>query len=64
MFIEMHAALNDTVGFVQALALMGHGLTELGREEGDAVASVASAAQDRLRVIEDTWLDYVQAVRE
>ena len=63
MFIQMKSALNDSLGFVQALVLIGHGLEQIGREEGDAVVSVASAAQERLRIIEDTWLDYVQALR-
>ena len=63
MFAAMRGALHDTVGFVQALVLIGHGLEQIGREEGDAVVSVASAAQERLRIVEDTWLDYVQALR-
>jgi len=41
---------------------MGRGMAELGRDEGDAVMAVAGAACDRLQIVDDTWLDFIQAV--
>lgn len=63
LFRQMSEALREATGFMQALRLMGLGLTELGRDEGDAVLTVADATHARLEIVHDTWLDYVQAAR-
>ena len=63
MFHRMSESLHEAVAFMQALRLMGLGMTELGRDEGDAVLTVADATSARLETVRDTWLDYVQAVR-
>ena len=63
MFQQMSEALREATAFMQALHLMGLGLTELGRDEGDAVLTVADATSARLQIVYDTWLDYVQAAR-
>jgi hypothetical protein len=58
---QMDAPLSEAIGLVEALRLMGHGLTELGRDEGCAILSVIDAAHDRLRVVQDAWLGLIQA---
>ena len=60
---QMDAPLSEAIGLVEALRLMGHGLTELGRDEGGAILSVSEAAHDRLRMVQDAWLGLVQVVR-
>jgi hypothetical protein len=49
MFQSMREALYDAMGLAQALHLMGLGLVELGRDEGDAVKTVAEAMNLRRR---------------
>ena len=39
-------------------------MEELGREECDAVRSVAEAAYARIEVIDDLWIDFIQDLRE
>jgi len=63
LFQRMSESLDEASAFMQALHLMGLGMTELGRDEGDAVRTIADAAQARLHVVCDTWLDYIQAAR-
>ena len=63
LFQQMSEALRDATAFMQALRLMGLGMNELGRDEGDAVLTVADATSARLEVVHDAWLDYVQAER-
>jgi len=63
LFQQMSESLREATAFMQALRLMGLGLTELGRDEGDAVLTVADATHARLEIVYDTWLDYVQAAR-
>ena len=58
---DMHVPMNEAMALMQALRLMGRGMIELGRDEGDAVLAVATAACDRLQIVDDTWLDFVQA---
>ncbi len=52
--------LVEAIGFVEALRLMGDGLSERGCEEGSAILRVAEAAQERLRSVQDVWLGLVQ----
>ena len=63
LIADMDAALDEAAGFAQALLVMGHGLDELGREEGCAIKSVARAAQQRLECARDAWIDYMLATR-
>jgi hypothetical protein len=63
LFQQMSEALRDAAAFMRALQLMGLGMNELGRDEGDAVLTVAEATSARLEVVHDAWLDYVQAAR-
>ncbi len=60
---DMRAALNEAAGLTQALLVIGHGLDELGREEGCAVKTVARAASKRLECARDTWIDFELATR-
>lgn len=57
---QMDAPLSEAIGLVEALRLMGHGLTELGRDEGCAILSVTDAAHDRLMSVQDAWLGLMQ----
>ena len=61
---DMRAALNEAAGLTQALLVIGHGLDELGREEGCAVKTVARAASRRLECARDTWIDFELATRK
>jgi hypothetical protein len=63
MFHQMRTALYDAMGFASALHLMGLGMVELGRDEGDAVKAIADVMNVRLETIRETWLDYVQSAR-
>jgi hypothetical protein len=60
---DMHEPLNEAAALTQALRLMALGMTELGRDEGVAVLAVADAASDRIKTVDDTWLDFIQVVR-
>lgn len=60
---DLDAALEAAAGFAQALWVIGHGLDELGREEGCAVKTVARAAQRRLECARDAWIDFELATR-
>lgn len=60
---DMHVSMNEAMALMQALRLMGYGMTELGRDEGDAVLAVADAACERLKTVDDTWIDFIQVVR-
>ncbi len=59
---QMDAPLVEAIGFVEALRLMGDGLSERGCEEGSAILRVAEAAQERLRSVQDVWLGLIQDV--
>lgn len=60
---HMHGPMNEAMALMEVLRLMGRGMTELGRDEGDAVLAVADAARDRLKIVDGTWIDFIQAVR-
>jgi hypothetical protein len=60
---HMDAPLSEAIGLIEALRLMGHGLTELGRDEGRAILSVSDAAHERLQSVQDAWLGLIQAAR-
>jgi hypothetical protein len=60
----MDEPLTEAIGFVEALRLMGDGLSERGCEEGSAILRVAEAAQERLRSVQDVWLGLIQDVHD
>ena len=57
---RMHLPQAEAAGLLDALVLMGHGMRELGRADAEAVLTLAQAARERLRLIEDGCLDLVQ----
>ncbi len=57
---QMDAPLSEAISIVEALRLMGHGLSERGRDEGDAILSVSDAARHRLDIVQDAWLGLIQ----
>src|SRR5260221_5739652 len=59
---EMDEPLAEAIGFVEALRLMGDGLSERGCEEGSAILRVAEAARERLRSVQEVWLGLIQRV--
>lgn len=60
---EMHLPMLQVQAYAQALSLAGRGMTELGRDEGDAVMHLADVTCERLETINDIWLDFIQALR-
>lgn len=60
---QMHLPMLEVKAYVQALSLAGRGMTELGRDEGDAVMYLADVTSERLETIDDIWLDFIQALR-
>jgi hypothetical protein len=59
----MHLPMLQARGLVQALSLVGRGMTELGRDQGDAVMYLADATSERMEAIDEVWLDFIQALR-
>ena len=57
---QIDAPLSEAIDLVEALRLIGHGLTELGHDEGAAILSVGDAAHDRLQAVQDAWLVLIQ----
>ena len=60
---RMHLPQIEAAGFLDALVLMGHGMRELGRADADAVLTLAEAAHERLRLIDEGHIDLIQAAR-
>jgi hypothetical protein len=58
----MDEPLAEAMGFVEALRLMGDGLSERGCEEGSAILRVAEAAHERLLSVQDVWFGLIQDV--
>lgn len=58
---QMHLPQIEAAGFLDALVLMGHGMRELGRDEADAVLALAQAARERLKLLDDGFIDLIQA---
>ena len=61
---KLHLPMLEARGLLQALILVGRGMEELGREDCDAVRSVAEAAYQRIEIIGDLWIDFIQDLRE
>ena len=62
--MKLHLPMLEARGMVQALILVGRGMEELGREECDAVKSVAEAAYARIEIIDELWIDFIQDLRD
>ncbi len=60
---RMHLPQIEAAGLLDALVLMGHGMTELGRDDAGAVLTLAQAARERLHLIDEGCIDLVQAAR-
>jgi hypothetical protein len=60
----MHLPMLEARALIEALSLVGRGMNELGRDEGDAVMSVAQAAAERIEAVREVWSDFIQALRE
>lgn len=60
---QMHLPMIEVAGLLDALVLMGHGMTELGRDDAGAVLTIAQAARERLHLIDEGCIDLMQAAR-
>jgi len=55
LLLDIEQPLRDATHTVEALRLVGHGLSVDDNAGGDAVAELARIAAERLQVVEDTW---------
>jgi hypothetical protein len=61
--LDIEQPLRDATQPVEALRLVGHGLTIHDNAGGDAVAELARIAAERLQDVEDTWNKALEARR-
>jgi hypothetical protein len=55
LILQIEVPLRDAMNFVDALRLIGHGLTAHDETGGDAVAALAYEAHDRLETVKAIW---------
>jgi hypothetical protein len=55
LLLDIGQPLRDVTHTVEALRLVGHGLSIDENAGGDAVAELARIAAERLQVVEDMW---------
>jgi hypothetical protein len=55
LILQIEVPLRDAMNYVDALRLMGHGLTAHDETGGDAVAALAYEASDRLEKVNKLW---------
>jgi hypothetical protein len=55
LLLDIEQPLRDATLTVEALRLVGHGLSSHDHVGGDAVAELARIAAERLRVVEGMW---------
>ena len=61
---DMEEPLNDAIGFVRALHLIGFGLATGGSDEASSpVVIVSAAAADRLCALKGTWEGIIAAIQ-
>jgi hypothetical protein len=60
---HMHLPMLEARAFMNALFLMGHGMNELGRDDGETILTLAGAARERLEIIDDAIVDLIQVER-
>jgi hypothetical protein len=63
LLLDIEQPLQDATHTVEALRLVGHGLSSHDHVGGDAVAELARIAGGRLQVVEDTWKKVLEARR-
>ncbi|MEA2819710.1 MAG: hypothetical protein QOJ86_1714 [Bradyrhizobium sp.] len=63
LLLDIEQPLRDATHTVEALRLVGHGLSSHDHVGGDAVAELARIAAERLEVVEDTWKKVLEAGR-
>jgi hypothetical protein len=61
LLLDIEQPLRDATHTVEALRLVGHGLSIHDSAGGDAVAELARIAAGRLQVVEDTWNKVLKA---
>jgi len=63
LLLDIEQPLQDATHTVEALRLVGHGLSSHDHVGGDAVAELARVAAERLQVVEDMWKKVLEAGR-
>ena len=63
LLLDIEQPLRDATHTVEALRLVGHGLSSHDHVGGDAVAELARIAAEPLQVVEDTWKRVLEARR-
>lgn len=63
LLLDIEQPLRDATHTVEALRLVGHGLSIHDDAGGDAVAELARIAAERLQVVEDMWKKVMEARR-
>ena len=61
---RMHLPMIEAHAFMSALYLMGYGMNELDSDDGDTVKTLAGAARERLKIIDDGVIDLIQIARD
>src|SRR3984885_1382050 len=63
LLLDIEQPLRDATHTVEALRLVGHGLSSHDHAGGDAVAELARIVAERLQTVEDTWKKVLGAGR-
>jgi hypothetical protein len=63
LLLDIEQPLRDATHTVEALRLVGHGLSSHDHVGGDAVADLARIAAERLQVVEEVWNKVLEARR-
>ncbi len=63
LLLDIEQPLQDATHTVEALRLVGHGLSSHDHVGGDAVAELARIAAERLEVVEEMWKKALEAGR-
>jgi hypothetical protein len=63
LLLDIEQPLQDATLTIEALRLVGHGLSSHDHAGGDAVAELARIAAERLQVVEEMWKKVLEARR-
>jgi hypothetical protein len=63
LLLDIERPLQDATHTVEALRLVGHGLSSHDHVGGDAVAELARIAAERLQVVEERWKKVLEVRR-
>jgi hypothetical protein len=63
LLLDIEQPLRDATLTIEAMRLVGHGLTLHDATGGDAVAELARIAGERLEAVEETWKEVLRARR-